>query len=78
MNALQQALQNVGYKQVTQAKPTLANIVDTLLAPITRKIQVQKAGGFYRARYAGRPTSCFGLTAEQAIKYLKLLDVGAQ
>ena len=64
----------------TEEKPTLATIVDAVFAPITktRKIQVQRAGGFYRARYAGRPTTCFALTAEQAIKYLRFFDGGAQ
>ena len=36
------------------------------------KIQVQKAGGFVKARYEGRTTCCFGLTPEEAINKLKL------
>lgn len=79
MSTLEQALQGVGYKQVTRTKPSLASIVDAVMTPITkaRKIQVQKAGGFYRARYAGRPTSCFGYTPEAATKALKFFDGGA-
>lgn len=31
-----------------------------------REIQVQKAGGLYRARYVGEATCCLGTTATEA------------
>jgi hypothetical protein len=40
----------------------------------TPKVQVQRAGGFYRARWEGRSTSCFAFTTEVAIKRLKFFD----
>ena len=41
------------------------------LFPVVRKIQVQKAGGFVKARFAGHEEFTFGFTKEGAIKRLK-------
>lgn len=39
-----------------------------------RKIQIQKAGDYYRARYAGRPTAVFVWNPDNAAKQLKFFD----
>jgi hypothetical protein len=51
----------------------LGNIVDEVIAPTIklRKIQMQKAGGFYKARFDGEATCCFGDTPQQATKRVK-------
>jgi hypothetical protein len=36
-----------------------------------RKVQMRRAGGSYRARYAGEATVCFGATSEDAYARLK-------
>jgi hypothetical protein len=41
----------------------------TLIPP--RKVQVQRAGGLYRARFEGDSESCFGITPNEATKRLK-------
>jgi hypothetical protein len=50
----------------------LGNIVDEVIAPIVklRKIQVQRAGSHYKARFDGEATFTFGATPEYAIKLL--------
>ena len=54
---------------------SLEKAIDEVFAPITRpvKVQVQKAGGFVKVRYAGHNIYCFGKTPEQAISNLKVL-----
>jgi hypothetical protein len=42
-----------------------------LLPAEPRKIQVQRAGGFYKARFDGEATFTFGETPEYAIKLLR-------
>ena len=42
-----------------------------------RKIVISKAGGFVRARYAGRKTFVFGFDAKHAMSRLKCWDGGA-
>jgi hypothetical protein len=37
----------------------------------TRKVIIQRAGGFYRARYEGCENSCFGDTPKDAASKLK-------
>jgi len=51
----------------------LEGVVDEVIAPIIklRKIQVQRAGGFYKARFDGEATCCFGDTPQLAIKRAK-------
>lgn len=91
MSTIQEALQDVGYKPptrrqmrrhninlfATEERPTIEKIIDRVIDPITRplKVQVQRAGGYYRARFEGRQISCFGLTPEQATKNLKFFEV---
>lgn len=78
--SIAQQLSNVGYNVTRQTeKPTLAQIVDAVMAPITRprKIVISRAGDFVRARYEGRKTCVLALTAEQARKNLKMFDGGA-
>lgn len=38
---------------------------------VERKIQIQRAGGLYRARYEGESTSCLGFTQQEAKKKLE-------
>lgn len=88
MSVMQEALQSVGYQprmrphdmrrmQERQAVTALLEkAIDEVLAPITRpvRVQVQKAGGFVKVRYAGQKICCFGRTPEQAIINLKVLQ----
>ena len=39
-----------------------------------RRVQIQKAGDFYRARYEGESSNYFGRTEKQAIKSLKFAE----
>jgi len=41
---------------------------------VPRRVQVQKTGGWYRARYEGEANSCFGTTATEAKSKLKLWE----
>ena len=43
-----------------------------------RKIQIQKAGDYYRARYAGRATAIFVWDPANAAKQLRFFDGEAQ
>jgi hypothetical protein len=76
MSALQNALQQVGYKPTGARRKDLAAILDEVIAPITKhpKTHVTKAGGFYRVRFEGRATSCFGSTIVEAKKRLRTLE----
>jgi hypothetical protein len=51
----------------------LESVVYEVIAPIVklRKIQVQRAGGFYKARFDGEATCCFGDNPQQATKRVK-------
>jgi hypothetical protein len=81
-SAIEEALQGVGYQprvmcmQESQAVTALLEkAIDEVLAPITRpvRVQVQKAGGYVKVRYAGHRICCFGKTPEHAIENLKVL-----
>ena len=76
MSVLQHALQQVGYKPTRTKQKNLANVIDEVLAPITkhRKVSVKKAGGVYRVRFEGRATNALGLTIVEAKKRLRTLE----
>jgi hypothetical protein len=90
MGVMQEALVRVGFQPTKPLRPrdmrraqerediTLAfhNFLDGVLKPLisVRKVQVQQAGGFYRARYEGTKISCFGDTSSEAKSNLKLWE----
>lgn len=55
---------------------TIEALVDGVIDPITKqlKIQVQRAGSHYRARYQGGAVSVFGETAKDATHNLKFFS----
>jgi hypothetical protein len=87
MSTMLEALQDVGYKptirpsdvrrqQERQATTdALAQALDGVIDPLImnpRRVEVQRAGGFYRARYEGYENSVFGDNPKQAIERLRL------
>jgi hypothetical protein len=40
----------------------------------TRKVIIQRAGGLYRARYAGMSNNCFGINPKDAASKLKFFE----
>jgi len=81
MSTMQQALMEVGFQPRLRTlrraaeRERLETVVDEVIAPITkpRKIQVQRAGGHYKARWEGESACCFGSTPESATERLKYL-----
>lgn len=79
MSLMQSALQSVGFKPTKKRKPTIVDVFNkvvgynpsVLAAP--RKIVVHRAGGFYKARFDGDRTACFGINPSEAIRNLKCL-----
>ena len=74
MSTMQTARQMMAHNTVRLTfEEQLESVVDEVIAPIikVRTIQVQRAGGFYRARFDGEATCCFGDTPQQAIKRAK-------
>lgn len=71
MSNLQQALTQVGFQPSKKTKATLEQLIDDVITPITkpaktRVIQVQRAGGFVKARWHGEPNCVFGISPEEA------------
>ena len=59
----------------------LENTIDGVLEPLMtlpRKIQVQRAGGYFKARFEGRSTCCFGHSPREATKNLRFFDGATQ
>jgi hypothetical protein len=80
MSAVQQALRGVGLKGhnlvLFTPQQRLENNLDGVFEPMTkqRRVQVQRAGGYFKARYQGRSTCCFGYSRKDATKNLKFFD----
>jgi hypothetical protein len=55
---------------------SLVLIANGVVNPITkeRTIQVQRAGGYFKARFAGSAIFCFGVDPQQATKRVKYFD----
>lgn len=70
--SLKDQLWYAGFKQTTK-QPTLQNVVDAVLEPITRplRIQVTKAGSHYKARWFGKADCVIGSSRAGAIERLK-------
>lgn len=74
MSMLQQALGDVGYKPTPPKTPiSFSKAIDGVMETMTRKprIQVQRAGSCYKARWAGHPDFCFGVDPEHAVRRLR-------
>lgn len=77
MSTMKQALKQLGYKGQTKQQPaSLEKIIDEAIDPITKpvKIQMQRAGSHYRARFEGRAPNCFGTTPQEAESRLRIFD----
>lgn len=76
MSALPNALQQVGYEPTMRQRKNFAQILDEVIAPLTRyrKVNVRKTGGMYRVRFEGRATNALGSTIVEAKKRLRILD----
>ena len=74
-----QQLSSVGFKPTQTITPTIENVIDGLLEPVTRprKVVITKAGGFVMAGYHGRKTFVISYDAADARKRLKTWDGGA-
>lgn len=80
MTTIKKALQEVGFRPSKKiaVKATLKQLVDDALYPIAkpRPIQVQRAGGYYKARFAGQASFTFGDTPEDAEEKLRCGRLG--
>ena len=79
MSLMQAALQSVGFKPTKKKKPTIVDVFNRMVGSnpsvlgAPRKIVVRRAGGFYKARFDGGRTACFGINPSEAIRNLKRL-----
>ena len=75
---MQTAFQDVGYKPTKPhiIKDQLKTIVDRVFEHTIkpRKMQVQRAGCTYKARYEGRETFVFGKSTTEAVSRLQYWD----
>jgi hypothetical protein len=71
MSTVKHALREVGY-EVKKPK-TLENVVVEIFQEVERdpRLQVQRAGGHYKARWEGQQGFCFGTSVEEATSRLK-------
>jgi hypothetical protein len=70
------ALKGVGIQPRVSVPASLENVIDGLVKPLIkpRKVQVQRAGDFYKARYEGTKDATFGETPSKAAYNLRLWD----
>lgn len=86
MGVMQAALEGVGFKPTIRPRDlrrlqerqavteSLEKALDGVFAPLIkeRKVRLQYAGDFYRARFDGMRNNYFGRTAEEATERLNL------
>jgi len=87
MGTMQTALTDVGFRPrlrtlrraAERERLALETVVDGVFEPLikNRKVVVQRAGGYYKARYVGQAACCFGETPEEASCKLKYLPRSA-
>jgi len=83
MNTIHTARQMMARNLVLfNTQERLENTIDGVFETLTKqpkqqKIQVQRAGSHYRARYAGQAACCFGETPQEASSKLRYLPRSA-